>query len=153
MRSKELLYLRFIVGIICVLGGFLWLGSEVVHWLKYDNWNVFTFLDVIGLFFPTALLNFDAWLYEPHSWFGLHKLVHSLIKYVYNAFLFIPFSSIVIVIGVWLYGGCKYKIRKLRYEKLLEEMDKMKEENNDGQTPLDINESSKPKNEQSQTST
>ena len=147
MRSKELLYLRLVVGIICVLGGLLRLGSEVVHWLKHDHWNVFTLLDVIGLFFPTALLNFDAWLYEPHSWFGLHKLLHSLIKYIYNAFLFVPFSSIVIVIGVWLCSGFRYKLRKIEYEKILAETEKVKEENNDGrQTPLDQNESSKTKN-------
>lgn len=133
---KRLLYLRLFAGIICVLGGLFWLGSEVLHWLKYGHWNIFSVFDVIGTFFPTAVLNFDAWLYEPRSWFGLHKLLHDPIKFIYNVFLFVPFSSIAILIGGWLWGGCRYKLRKIEYEKILEKIEKMKGEKNGGRTPL-----------------
>ena len=143
---KRLLYLRLFAGIICVLGGLFWLGSEVLHWLKYGHWNIFSVFDVIGTFSSTSVLNFDAWLHEPHSWFGLHKLLHDPIKFIYNVFLFVPFSSIVIVIGGWLCGGCRYKLRKIEYKKLLAEMEKVKDENNDGRTPLDKNKSSVSKN-------
>lgn len=123
------------------------MSSEVVHWLKYDQWNVFTLFDVIGIFFPSALFNFDAWLYEPQSWFGLHKLLYGLIKLIYSVFLFVPFSSIVIVIGGWLCGGFRYKLRKIEYKKILAVMDKVKEEHSDGcRTPLGKNKSSASKN-------
>jgi len=136
MREKRLLHIGLFVGTIFFLGGLLWLGSEVVRWLKHDQWNIFSLFDVIGIFFPTAGLDLDAWLYEPRSWFGLHKLLHGLIGFIYRAFLYIPFSAIVILIGGGLYCGCRDKLKKMEHEELLEKIAKMRRrKKSGGRTP------------------
>jgi hypothetical protein len=127
MREKELLYLRLFVGTIFILVGFFWFGSEVIQWLKYGHWNVFTPLDVIEIFFPTAVLKLADWLHEPHSWFGLHKSLHGLIEFIYRAFLFIPFPAIVILIGGGLCDGCSNKLGKMKRDKeILKKIERMR---------------------------
>jgi hypothetical protein len=117
MQGKELLYLRLSVGTIFLLVGFFWLGSEILYWLKYDHWNAHSILDIIEIVFPTAILKLTAWLDEPQSWVGLHKLLHELIEFIYRAFLFIPFSVVVILIGGGFCGNCSIKLSKIKRDK------------------------------------
>jgi hypothetical protein len=125
---KRLLYLRLFVGRIFIVVGFLWLGSEVLRWLKHGHWDAYSILDVIDLLFPTAVLKLIDWLYEPHSWFGLHKLLDSIMIYIYRAFLFTPFSAIVILIGGGLCDNCSNKLGKIkrRDEEIQEKLERMR---------------------------
>jgi len=126
--GKRLLYLRLFVGRIFILVGFLWLGSEVFRWLKHGYWDAYVILEVIDLLFPTAVLKLIDWLYEPHSWLGLHNLLEVPIIYIYKAFLFIPFSAIVILIGGGLCDGCSNKLDKIKRRdgEILEKIESMK---------------------------
>ncbi len=127
MREKELLYLRLVVGAIFILVGFFWLSYEVLRWLKYSLWNAYSILDVFEILFPAVSLKLADWLREPHSWFGLHKLLHGPIEFIYTVFLFIPFSAVVILIGGCLYDGCRNKLAKIKGdEALLEKIAKMR---------------------------
>lgn len=135
MQEKELLYLRLFAGAIFILVGFFWLGSEVLQWLKYGHWNAYSILDVIEILFPTAVTKLTDWLYEPHSWVGLHKSLHGLIEFIYRAFLFIPFSALVILIGGCLYDDCSNKLGKMKRDKeILKKIERMRRKKSRGRT-------------------
>jgi hypothetical protein len=119
MRGKEWLYLRLFLGTVFILVGFFWLGSEVVQWLHSGRWNSYSILDAIESVFPNASLKLTGWLYEPHSWVGLHKLLHGLIEFIYRVFLFTPFSALVILLGGCLCDACGQKLAKIKKDKEL----------------------------------
>ncbi len=67
-----------------MLGGFFIWIYQTYDWLRYDEWNSFSLLWPLSFF-----ENFRNWVYYPSDWFGLHDF-----------FDFIPFSVVLILVGV-----------------------------------------------------
>jgi len=73
-----------------VVGGILVVIRQAYSWLQFGRWPAISFIDALGPYIGGS--STAAWLAEPHSWLGVHRIVVFLIE--------LPLS-------LWiLLGGC-----------------------------------------------
>jgi hypothetical protein len=71
--------------------GFLIYGLQVFGWLRNGEWDALSLLVPVGVLIQVIAPAYLAWLSDPQSWHGLHKLVMGALDF--------PLALILVVAG------------------------------------------------------
>jgi hypothetical protein len=79
---------------ILVFSGFAIVGLQVFGWLRNGKWDALPLLLLVGALFQVIAPAYLAWLNDPQSWHGLHKLVMGALDF--------PLAFILVGTGIWI---------------------------------------------------
>lgn len=89
-----------LAGVLFGLAGGGIFGVQLYGYLKFGEWSSFSSFDIASRYLP--------WLRDPHSWFGLHKIVS-------DAFDIVPMSLALVMMGLLVAGlgfGIRGRVRR-----------------------------------------
>lgn len=75
--SGKLAPMIFMSGLYLFMGSFLLLGVQAVLFLKNGTWPLWTLAEVV---IPVSPASFLHWVLSPQDWFGLHKVVVTILE-------------------------------------------------------------------------
>jgi len=68
----------YFIGLALVIFGIFLLGSQIFNFLKSGVWNEIPLVGIMA-YAPDKIA---AWVFEPQSWLGLHKIIISILNFL-----------------------------------------------------------------------